>query len=162
MRTSFDWTLLERPRWTSLSEFGAAAEEVPGKLYALAPCVYVMANARFGSKDDPGVGAVLWTASAGVALALNSQAKPPAEPGPEYTPPPGEIVGFETLTFAAALAYETATGEGPPQVSATYHFESGEFLTSEIRTHDREYFFESPNPGKEDVVLAIRFALPQG
>jgi len=161
MTTSFDWVLLNQERWTPLSTFDLRTQKISDRLYALAPCVFAIVNPSFGSNEDPGVGAILWAASSSIAVAIHTQRQLPLQMSSDCAPLPRELVGFEPLTFGSAMEYEKNCGGDGPQTSASYELQRGKFISSEMRTIDREYVFGNPNPSENDQVLAISFNLPQ-
>jgi hypothetical protein len=159
-RAAFDWDQLDLPRWTPLSHLGRDVRHLVRGLYAVSPCLFALCNEAFGSPADPGIGGFLWARSTEIAVMIyERQPGPPSDSSePSCPPPPTSVLGFEPLTYGAALAHLTEQGD-VPQLSATYTFPDGQFLTSEIRVLGREYVFATANPDDGDPVIAVRFNL---
>jgi hypothetical protein len=157
----FDWSWLDLERWTPLSHLGAGVVHIVGGLHAAGPCTYVLTNTAFGSIDDPGIGGFLWARSRVVAMLIyERQARETTtESGSLCPPPPQTVLGFAPLTFGAVITHARARGDSP-QVSATYAFPDGIFVSSEVRTADREFIFASENPDVDEDAIAVRFDLP--
>jgi len=122
---SFDWTWLRLPRWTPLSALGTRADRLIGGLYAVAPGMYALTNAAWGSPEDPGLGGFLWARSSAVArLIYDCKAGPIEHEGAQSAPPPTDVLGFTELTYAGVLTHARARGDRP-QASASYAFPMG-------------------------------------
>lgn len=154
--TGFDWSVLQRTAWTPVSRLGLSGERVSdGLLRTSTPGVFLLTRARDGqSPDDPGLGAVLWARSEAVALAYYDMLELPDDLG-DAPPPP---VGFEPLTWGAALDHERR-GRERPQHSATYRFTDGRFVHSVLRGTGREYVSPAVEPADDDPVVAVSFKL---
>ena len=161
MSVSFDWGMINRPRWTALSAFGVTAEQVVPWLLAVSPCIYAMTNADYGTPDDPGVGAFLWAGSVEIALLVYERQSESAPMSDLCPPPPPEVLGFDPPTYGAALALEKESGAKRPRLEWTYRMTDGVFLYSGLSTGSRKYIFRALHPKEEEPIVAIRFDLPQ-
>ncbi len=120
------------------------------------PGVYLLTAVLDGlTEEDPGLGAVLWARSEAVARAYYDNLEMPDELG-DAPPPP--IVGFQPLTWGAALV-DARTGPDRPQQSAAYRFTDGKFVHSTLRATGREYVATEIEPADDDPVVAISFDL---
>jgi hypothetical protein len=157
----FSWNWLDLPRWTSASQLGVELEPVTRGLFGVGSCMYALTNANYGTPDDPGVGGFLWARSRATAILVYDRRRVVgSQADDEYpcTPPPPEILGFQSLTFAEIRGFIQKSGQ-PCQISAEYAFPTGEFTVSRMRGYGREFIFSEANPLEDDPAIAIIFHL---
>ncbi len=159
--------LIDRPRWSKRADFPASIE-LGDRVFACGDGVYLRTNPRRG-EDDP-VLSVCWAESdywARRALSvppfcgdIRRSAVPEAKWG---TPPSLVFTGRPAvLTFEALHAYERSREGARTAVllNATYRMTDGAFLCCELEGQDGvTCYFDSNDPGPEDVPVAIEFRL---
>jgi hypothetical protein len=161
MAEGFDWGLITTRQWTQLSRFaGLTPRHVVDGLYAVAGCVYAMTNEAYGTVEDPGVGAFLWTRSASVAWLIYERRLFDDANEELWCPrPPADAVGFAPTTFAAALAH--LQRRRPRQrVDELYDFFTGAFLHTSLASRERTFYYRSYSPPPDEEAMAIDFSLP--
>jgi hypothetical protein len=130
-----------------------------GGWYPLGEGWHAVANAMFGTDEDPGLFAFVWVRWPGVVDLVLRHASPLDRTGPAWPEPDPTLVGFAPLTWKAALRHEKADG-GRPMHSASYRMTDGAYSYSKLSSASRDYFFAPANPEDDDEAIGVLFRLP--
>ena len=150
-----------KPRFTPLSEVDDSAEHVSGRLYRFAPGWYAMTNAAFGgTEDDPGIAAVMWARTTGVAEhVIDSLSGPAVEHSGDMVADTADLgLGVAPVTVAVVVEEAHRVGR-PARTSREVRFPTGEFINNKISVGSVEYVLLDPDPGDDTVVDAVLFNL---
>lgn len=149
------------PRFTPLSEVDDSAQHVSGRLYRFAPGWYTMTNAAFGgTEDDPGIAAVMWARSTGVAeRVIDPSPGPTIEHAGDMVVDTADLgLGVAPVTVAVVLEEARRVGRSA-RTSRAVRLATGDFLNNTISVGSVEYVFLDPDPGDDTFVDAVLFNL---
>lgn len=137
----------------------AADPDLGGGWYDLGEGWYAVANAMFGTDEDPGLLAFVWVRWPGVVDLVLRRTGPLDRTGTGWPEPDAGLLGFTPLAYGEALRHEKS-GSRSPIRSASHRLTDGAFVYSKLASGSRDYFFTSANPegGEEAVGVLFRLA----
>lgn len=145
--------ILSYPLWAPLSGLCRSAVELVEGLHSLGSGWYAVTNCGFGgTKQDPGVGGLMWARSEAVALRVTGhvEVEPQTQTIEEFE---GSMLDVQK-SFGEIVRAEKMAGRRP-QHNATFDFHSGAFRASELQVTQKTIFFDDLNPAKGDEPIAV-------